>query len=77
MTNSSVSKDGYYAVFSSSDKNSYIVTTNGGLPLSLSKGHKELLKTIGVDWEKAECKNADFFYTGKGKSIRDFLDGCQ
>lgn len=72
--NSATSKDGYYCVFSSSNKKSYIVTTNGGLPLSLSKWHKELLNVIGVDWKTAECKNADFFYTGKGKSIREFLD---
>lgn len=75
--NSATSKDGYYSVFSSSDKTAYIVTTNGGMPLSLSKGHKELLEAIGVNWKSAECKNADFFYTGKGKSIRDFLDGYQ
>ena len=72
--NSATSNDGYYSVFCSTNKNSYIVTTNAGLPLSLSNGHKKLLEAIGVNWEKAECKNVEFFYTGKGKSIRNFLD---
>lgn len=73
--NSKASNDGYYYVFSSEDKARYIAMTGGGLPLSLAEGHKQLLKIIGVDWMAAECKNVEFFYKGKGLSIKEFLNG--
>lgn len=74
MKNSAIDKEGYMSVHVSDDKSKFIALTAGGLPLSLHTTHKNLLSVLDVDWMTSECVNVEFFYKGKGQSIKNFLN---
>lgn len=60
-------------VFVSNDKTKYVCVV-GDSPSFTRRSHTELLKANGVDIDKAENLTVDFYYKGKGQSIKNFLE---
>lgn len=60
-------------VFISECKKKYICTSNG-CPCFTRTTHQQLISQKGLNMQAMENLTFAFYYTGKGKSIREFLN---